>query len=126
MVVNNLHIRGTRGAFRAREANTPLTIDAEAILPLSISPQPLKPVAGQYRKIIKCNRRFSTVQLQASGAFNTSKRLDTLGPEAPHCEIVLGRRTAATPARLRSSFLCNSHGQAELNADLLPTAHWPS
>ena len=77
MVINDLHPGRTRGALRPFEANPPLIVHADAVLPLSISFQSFETVAGQRSEIFEGDGRFQTVQLQPCGAFDTRERLDT-------------------------------------------------
>jgi hypothetical protein len=77
MVINNLHVGRTGGAFRPVEADSPLIVDADAVLAFSISSQHFKTVARQHGKISERDGGLQTVQLHARRAFDTGERLDT-------------------------------------------------
>ena len=62
MVVSDCHIENI--AVDKAEAHTPLTIDADAPLPLSISVQCLQPVGGRKPQFIDRNSVFELIQTQ--------------------------------------------------------------
>jgi hypothetical protein len=61
VVVADLNADGT--GIRPDEAYPPLIIDADAVLPVPISLQSLKPVAGRHAKIDKRRRGVQIIQL---------------------------------------------------------------
>src|SRR5208282_3870403 len=63
MVIDNLHIRGTRGAFPPLETNPPLVVDANAVLTFAVSLEHFKTIPRQSGEISQRNRRLETVQL---------------------------------------------------------------
>jgi hypothetical protein len=63
MIINNLYLRGTGSTVSPVKTNPPLIVNAYAVLPLSISLQYFKPVAGQHGKVPKRDSRVQTIQL---------------------------------------------------------------
>src|ERR1035437_7606747 len=76
VVIHNFHIPRARGTVRPFEANTPLVIDADAVLAFAASFQGLEPVSRQNGKVAERQGSFQPVQLQASGPFDAQKSLD--------------------------------------------------
>ena len=63
MVVSNLHIPG--GTIRPPEANSPLVIDTNAVLPYAIAFQSLQSIAGRDAQLFKID---NSVQYQEFAA----------------------------------------------------------
>src|SRR5262245_16601024 len=78
VVVDDLDVGGPEVALHPLETDTPLVIDSDAVLPLSISAQRFEAVTRQRGEISQGHRCLQTVQLQLSGALNSGKRLDPL------------------------------------------------
>ena len=78
MVIDNLDIRWTGSAFRPFKANSPLIVDPDAILALSISLQRLKTVARQNSQISELNGGLQTIQVQPRSPYDTRECLDML------------------------------------------------
>lgn len=57
MVIANLHV--ISGAVFPSETYPPPLIDAKAVLPFSITPQPFKPVAGRECEVIYVLNRMN-------------------------------------------------------------------
>ena len=51
MIIDDLDIDGTGGTFRPFEANPPLAIDADAVLPLAVAPKRLQTITWRRLKI---------------------------------------------------------------------------
>ena len=84
MIVNNLHVHRPQGPIRPLKTNPPLVIDADAVLALTVSEQNFKPVAGQNGKVSEHRGGLKTIQLEASGAFDSGEGLDPFsGSEVP-------------------------------------------
>lgn len=58
------------------EANSPLVVDADAVLALTVANQRLKAIPRQGGKVSKRRGGFQAVQLEASRAFKSSKGFD--------------------------------------------------
>jgi hypothetical protein len=83
VVIDNFNIRRTGGAFWPFEANTPLVVDADAVLAFPAALQGLEPVSRQNGKVAEREGRFEPVQLQTGGAFDAREGFDTFsGREA--------------------------------------------
>src|SRR5262245_35050341 len=78
VVVNDFDGGGASVALSPFETDAPLIIDADAVLPLSISAQCFEPVTGQRGEISQRRRRLETVQLQLRRTLNSGKSLDSL------------------------------------------------
>ena len=68
MVVNYLHILGTPRS--PHKANSPLIVDTNAVLPLSISLQRFKMIAWRYTQVIKNQGPVQLLQLSKRRSFN--------------------------------------------------------
>jgi hypothetical protein len=62
MVVGNLDVEWTVMILRPLKTHTPLSIDSDAELPIPITAQCLKPVAGKHHQIVPGYRRLQNVQ----------------------------------------------------------------
>jgi hypothetical protein len=62
VIVDNLDIGRPRRTWWPFEANPPLIIDADAVLPGSVTPQSFQTVAGQRAKIGEALRSFQSVE----------------------------------------------------------------
>src|SRR5262249_23232566 len=78
VVVDDLDVGGAAVALRPLETDTPLVIDPDAVLPLSISAQRLEAVTRQRGEISQGRRCLQTVQLQLGRALDSGARLDPL------------------------------------------------
>jgi hypothetical protein len=77
-VINDLDTSRTRGPCRPLEADPRLIIDANAVLPFSVTLQGFEPVARQSAQILKLYRRFQAIQLDSGGALKSRERFDRL------------------------------------------------
>ncbi len=75
MVVNYLHILGTLRS--PHKANSPLIVDANAVLPLSISLQSFKMIAWRYTQIIKDCGPVELLQLSKRGTLDINPPMYT-------------------------------------------------
>jgi hypothetical protein len=66
-----------RGAFWPFEANTPLVVDADAVLAFPAALQGLEPVSRQNGKVAEHQGRFEPVQFQTGGAFDAREGFGT-------------------------------------------------
>jgi hypothetical protein len=87
MVIDNFHV--IRAIVTPLKTNTPLRIDANAVLSFSVAPQGLQPVAAQSRKIRKTGRGVEPFQ----SAFGLR---DEPREAADPSTLVEGLRIAAT------------------------------
>jgi hypothetical protein len=62
--VDDLDVGGPAVTLRPLEADPPLIIDADAVLPLPISAQRFEPVPGQGGEISERRRSLETIQLE--------------------------------------------------------------
>src|SRR5580704_3114970 len=63
MVIDNLHIFGTWRTFRPLETNPPLIVNADAVLPFTVSLERFETVTRQYGQVFERNRCLQTVKL---------------------------------------------------------------
>ena len=77
VVIDNFNIRRTGGTFWPFEANTPLVVDADAVLAFPAALQGLEPVSRQNCKVAEREGRFEPVQLQTGGALDAREGFDT-------------------------------------------------
>lgn len=68
MIVDNFNVK--RVSIFPQEANPPLVIDPNAVLPLTISTQRFEPVARRGGQIAQFRRRVELSQLPQSGPFD--------------------------------------------------------
>jgi hypothetical protein len=73
MVINNLDISGL--AADPFETDTPLVIDADAILACSISPELLESVAGNGRQVLQIFCAIEVKQFAASSALDIRRQI---------------------------------------------------
>ena len=78
VIINNFHVRRTRRAIWPFEANAPLIVDPDAVLPVAIAVQGFEMVPGKSRKVAQRSCRLEAVELQARGALETGECLDAL------------------------------------------------
>lgn len=74
MIVNNLHPVWT--IFPPREANAPLLVYADALLPGSVSPQRFEVITGKIYQIFNANSTVEYLQLPLSLPSNGLKTGD--------------------------------------------------
>jgi len=79
VIVDDLYVRRT--FCRPDEANSPLLVDADAVLPFAIILQRLKAVARGHLQIIKNRRPVQLCELSEGRAFNVHPALDALAFE---------------------------------------------
>jgi hypothetical protein len=63
MVIDNLQVQGTERIFRPLETNPPLVVDADAVLPLTVTLERFETVSRQCRKVFERDRCLQTVEL---------------------------------------------------------------
>ena len=68
MIIDDFHIDWTIGS--PHEANSPLIVDTNAVLPLSISLQRFKMIAWRYTQVIKDQGPVQLLQLSKRRSFN--------------------------------------------------------
>ena len=78
VIVDNLHVRWPRCSVRPLEANSPLIVNADAVLALAVTYQRFKTVSRQRREITHRGSRLHTVKLQASGPLKAREALTRL------------------------------------------------
>ena len=87
MVVNYLHILG---ALRTPDkANSPLIVDADAVLPLSISFQSFQLIAWRRAQVIKNRGPIKLLQLSKRRALNIDPATHTSALEESLCVLAL-------------------------------------
>src|SRR5262245_41413155 len=101
MVIDDFYVRWPRRPTRPLKADSPLVIDANAVLALAVTLQGFEPVTGQRTKIFDFDSCFQAVELQPGSALNSRERFDSLtggkifGPLVPvadnHSQSVSGR-----------------------------------
>jgi hypothetical protein len=67
MIVDDFDLMS--GTFEPDEADSPLTVDANAVLPLAVAPKCLQTISRRRRKIAELRCRFQHPQLSPRGAF---------------------------------------------------------
>src|SRR5262249_4681912 len=83
VVVNNFHVRWAPRTINPFEANPPLIVNADAVLPLPVTYQCFETIPGQCNQVPQRSRRLHTVQFHARGPFKSRECLNPL----PSCEI---------------------------------------
>ena len=78
MIVNYLHIDGSRRLLGPLKTHAPLVIDTVRVLAFPISFENFKTVAGQRCQILQGNGSFKAVKLQKCGPFDSRECLDSL------------------------------------------------
>src|SRR5947209_2056913 len=78
VIIDNLDVRRARRSIRPLETDTPLIVDADAVLPLPIPLQRFEPVAGQRRQIMKDMRGFEAIEFEPSGPLDARKGFHAL------------------------------------------------
>src|SRR5437870_7400956 len=73
MIIDDLDILRTRRLVRPLETDSPLIINANAVLPFSIASKCFETITRQCRKIPEHACCLQTVQLQTRGTFDTRK-----------------------------------------------------
>jgi hypothetical protein len=76
VVINDLHILSALSA--PAEADSPLIIDPDAVLPLPVTPQDLQPIAGRNAQVIEAGGDLKLAQLATSHDRDTLKVPDAL------------------------------------------------
>ena len=74
MVINDLHILSVMAG--PSEADSPLIIDPDAVLPLPVAPQSLQSIAGRNAQVIEAGGDFELTQLATSHNRDTFKAPD--------------------------------------------------
>src|SRR5262245_34736536 len=77
VIVNNFDGRRAGRTVGPLEADPPLVIDADAVLPLAVSGQRFKTVTGQRGEVLQRNGGFQTVQFEARGSFDAGEGFDS-------------------------------------------------
>ncbi len=78
MIVNYLHIDGSRCLLGPLKTHAPLVIDSDRVLAFPISFENFKTVAGQRCQILQGNGSFQAIKLQTCGPFDSRECLDSL------------------------------------------------
>src|SRR6266446_4980468 len=73
VIIDNLDVRRARRSIRPLKTDSPLIVDADAVLPLPIALQSFEPIAGQRRQIMKDMRRFEAIELEPSGPLDAGE-----------------------------------------------------
>lgn len=76
MVINDLHILSAMP--RPTEADSPLIIDPNAVLPLTVAPQSLQAIARRNAQVIEASGDLELPQLATSDGRDALKAPDTL------------------------------------------------
>jgi len=76
VILDALDVDGVVRPVGPLEADSPLIVDANAVLTASIAPQRLEPVAGQRSQVIERDGGFELVQFHGGPFGNAFKRLD--------------------------------------------------
>jgi hypothetical protein len=96
MRVDNLNAVGV--AVSPAEAEAPLIVDPDAVLPLAIPCEPFQPVAGWHPQILKRFRRIEDTKLSLRNAFDITRELPrALSPEDFLSLPVTERRASRPP-----------------------------
>lgn len=77
-MINDLDVNRTERPARPLEADSPLVIDPDAVLPLPVALQSFKPVSGQDRKILNSDRCVELIQFHLRLPQKPRKRLGIL------------------------------------------------
>jgi hypothetical protein len=67
MIIDDFDLMG--GTFGPDEADSPLAVDANAVLPLAIAPKCFQAISRRGSKIAELRRRFQHPQLSPRGTF---------------------------------------------------------
>ncbi len=81
MIINDLHIVGV--AFPPDEADSPLAVDANAMLPFPFALQSLKTVARRNGHVRQLPRKIQLLQLAKRDSLDRAKALHGLAREEP-------------------------------------------
>lgn len=76
MVVNNFYVGWPWRPARPFKADSPLVVNANAVLALAVADEGFKTIAGQDGQIAERGSRLKTIKLQARGACKPGKRFD--------------------------------------------------
>src|ERR1700690_1300260 len=76
VIVDNFYVRRPRGPVCPFKADSPLIVNANAVLALAIARQGFEAVAGERREIPNRGGSLHTVELQARGSFESRESLD--------------------------------------------------
>lgn len=79
MVIHDLYLG--RVALAPHEADAPLVVDANAVLPLSVAFQLFKPVTGRSGQVAKPHGEMQLLQFSPGNALDGSKSLHPLAVE---------------------------------------------
>ena len=74
MIIDNFYVGRPWRAVWPFKTDPPLVIDADAVLPITISGQCFKTIAGQDGKILQHGRCFQAVEFQARRALDSRER----------------------------------------------------
>jgi hypothetical protein len=87
MVINKFDVPSI--AFRPNQADAPLIVDANAVLPLAISGKLFKAISGRYAKIAQRVCSINDQKLSLRGALNSAVQgLHWLAPKDLLCATV--------------------------------------
>src|SRR5437899_5701985 len=78
VVVNNFDVRWPGRLVRPFKTDSPLIVDPDTVLSLSITNQRLKTIAGQRGKILHSSSRLQSIQLQPRRSLDSGKCLHSL------------------------------------------------
>ena len=78
MIVGYLDVDGTGRAFRPFKTNSPLIVDANAVLALAGALECLEPVAADGSEVFEVRRRFQTVKSDFRLSGKAGEFLDVL------------------------------------------------
>jgi hypothetical protein len=76
MVINNFNIFGT--SFCPSEADAPLPVNTDAVLPGSIALERFQSITGRYSQILEICRNFKLSQFPAGNCGDARKSLDAV------------------------------------------------
>jgi hypothetical protein len=88
MIINNFDVRWAGCISRPFKTNTPLVVDADAVLSFTITLQCFKTITRQRGEISKLGGRFQTVKFQTGSAVKARKRADSLTGCEVSCPLV--------------------------------------
>jgi hypothetical protein len=78
MVINNLDVQRTGRPTRPLEADSPLIVNANAVLSLSVAFQRFQPDSRQRGKVFEFDSRFQTIEFELGSTLNSAERSDPL------------------------------------------------
>jgi hypothetical protein len=90
MVIDDLDIVGARST--PAEADTPLVVDADAVLPCTATRQRFQPVAGRSAQVVKASGNLELPQLPACDAGDSLESPNTFA-KSEGSRVVASKRT---------------------------------